>query len=96
MQDANLPYLVAVEIDAGPAKPASRFIVKVIRTLSPEGSFAVAVNRQNGAALFCRFALEADAERVAAALQASPADRYAGWKRQWFAAVDGISRSNPG
>jgi hypothetical protein len=81
--ESRRDHLIVASLEATePARPARLLLVRLIRALGTQGPFAIAVNRQHGLALLCGFALKEDADRMAAAVNARPIDRYSGWKSQ--------------
>ena len=76
-------YLIVASLpEAMSARVATGRIKSYIRSMAPKGAFSVTVNRQQGFVLLCAFELQEDADRMAAALDAKPVDRYGGWKSQ--------------
>ena len=78
-----LVHLVHASLqEVGPARDAAQLLLRLIKALQTEGSFAADIDRQQGIAIHCRFELKTDAHRLARIVKAKPDTKYPGWQSQ--------------
>jgi hypothetical protein len=89
--EAVSPYLVLGQSDEGgrPIIEVARLLHDVIVTFSPQGYYSVrTVEDECGPAVHCAFELEADADRLAAAVGAIEIIRYQRFRSERAFALD--------